>query len=137
MRRASRIYFAHPICVYGSPQEEVQLQRIRSRFPRAKILNPAEHAADVLDPGTVMNHYLGLLKGCDLVVFTLLYGRITSGVGKEVNFAIDRGIEVYELRGRRFLRRKRRVTFASRAATVRLYERWSRSHSSRQGPDFF
>jgi len=85
-----------------------------------------------------MNHFFGLLKGCDSVVFTLLYGKITSGVGKEVNFAMDLGMEVYELRGRRFVRRKRRVRFVSRAATVRLYERWRRRHRSRQTtPEFF
>ena len=91
-------------------------------------MNPAEHAEDPQDPEAVMDKYFALLKGCDVVVFTRLYGKVTTGVAKEVNLAIDRGMEVYELRGRRFVRRKRPVSFLSRAATVRFYERWRRNH---------
>ena len=94
-------------------------------------MNPSEHAEALQDPESVMDEYFALLKGCDFVVFTRLFGKITSGVGKEVNLAIERGMAVYELRGSRFVRRKRPVRFVSRAVTVKLYERWRRSRARR------
>ena len=136
MNVASRVYFAHPICIYGSLEEDVQLQRIHGRFPKAEVVNPAENPGGLQDPEATMNHYYRLLESCNLVVFTRLYGKITSGVGKEVNRALGRGMSVYELRGRRFIRRQRRVKFVSRDATVRLYERWLRSRG-RAYQEFF
>lgn len=40
---------------------------------------------------------LRLVEECDIVVFSRLLGKITAGVGKEVNHAMKNGKAVYEI----------------------------------------
>lgn len=108
------------------------MRNIHRRFQRAKVVNPAKHPDDSGNPEKVMTHYLELLQGCDLVVFTRLFGKVTSGVGKEVNFALAREMPVYELRGSRFIRRNRPVAFVTRAETLKLYQNWLREQRWRR-----
>jgi hypothetical protein len=113
-----KVYYAHSICLYGSENEARQLIRIMLKFKGAKIINPALH------PNESMDYYLGLVENCNIVVFSNLLGKITSGVGKEVNHALQKGIEVYELNEEKFYPIKFPVKYISRQSTVDLYEQW-------------
>jgi len=71
-----------------------------------------------------MSFCLKLVDGVDIVVFSRLLGKITAGVGKEVNHALKRRKPVFEIVGRKLVRRTRVVRHITRGATIVLYERW-------------
>jgi hypothetical protein len=121
------LYYAHPMCTYGTIAEEFELKRIRSEFRRVRIVNPARYDGHPEKLRDTVGFCLRLVEKCDAVVFTRLMGRVTAGVGKEVNYAIRIGRPVFELVGSRIKRRKSRIKYISRAATIRLYTRWRRS----------
>lgn len=120
-----RVYYAHAICTYGKPDERRDLKRIRSKLSEISIVNPARgHPLKLAD---TMGFCLKLVEDCDIVVFTRLMGKVTSGVGKEVNHALGLGTPVFELSDVGFLPRTRKVVYISRRATVNLYEKYLRS----------
>jgi len=121
------LYYAHPMCTYGTIAEKFELTRIRSEFRRVRIVNPARYDGHPEKLRDTVGFCLRLVEKCDAVVFTRLMGRVTAGVGKEVNFAIRIGRPVFELVGDRIKPRKHRIKYISRAATIRLYTRWRRS----------
>ena len=121
------LYYAHPMCTYGTIAEEFELKRIRSEFRRVRIVNPARYDGHPEKLRDTVGFCLRLVEKCDAVVFTRLMGRVTAGVGKEVNYAIRIGRPVFELVGSRIKRRRSRIKYISRAATIRLYTRWRRS----------
>jgi hypothetical protein len=119
-----KIYYAHPMCLYGEPDERRHLARIRRQFRRCEIVNPADYNGDPLKMRDTVGFCLKLVKGCDAVVFCRLFGKATAGVGKEVNYALGIGRPVFEVRGAQIVRRTQRVTYISRRNTVRLYNRY-------------
>jgi len=46
-----------------------------------------------------MEYCLRLVQTCQTLVYSKFNGKITAGVGKEVNFALDQKIDVFELNG--------------------------------------
>jgi hypothetical protein len=121
------LYYAHPMCTYGTIAEEFELKRIKSGFRRVRIVNPARYEGHPEKLRDTVGFCLRLVEKCDAVVFSRLMGKVTAGVGKEVNHAIRIGRPVYELVGERLKRRKSRTKYISRAATIRLYRRWRHS----------
>lgn len=121
------LYYAHAMCTYGTISEEFELKRIRSRFRRVRIVNPSKYDGHPEKLKDTVGFCLRLVERCDAVVFSRLMGKITAGVGKEVNYALRLGRPVFELVEGQLKRRKNRVKYVSRAATVRLYQRWRRS----------
>ena len=121
-----RVYFAHAMCTYGKPDEHRDLRRIRCELPRISIVNPARYEGHPSKLADTMGFCLKLVEGSDMVVFTRLMGEITSGVGKEVNYAMRIGRPVFELQSARLVRRTRPLKYISRRATIRLYNeyRW-------------
>jgi hypothetical protein len=77
-----------------------------------------------------MGFCLRLIEECDIVVFSRLLGKITAGVGKEVNHALKKGKAVYEVTQVGLVRRHRAVKYLPRVATIRLYGTWRRSQWS-------
>jgi hypothetical protein len=59
-----------------------------------------------------------------VVVFRRFFGKVTAGVGKEVNHALRLGKRVYEVRNGCFKVVKSRLSYLSRANTNRLYNRF-------------
>jgi hypothetical protein len=121
------LYYAHAMCIYGTFAERFELKRIRSGFRRVRIVNPAKYDGHPEKLEDTIGFCLRLVEKCDAVVFSRLLGKVTAGVGKEVNHALRLGRPVFELVGGQLKRRKNRVKYVSRAATIRLYERWRRS----------
>ena len=91
------------------------------------MVNPARYDGHPEKLRNTVGFCLRLVEKCDAVVFTRLMGRVTAGVGKEVNYAIRIGRPAVELVGSRIKRRKSRIKYISRAATIRLYTRWRHS----------
>lgn len=120
------IYYAHAMCLYGRADERQQLARIRKKFRRSKIVNPADYDGHPLKQADTVGFCLKLVEGCDLVVFSRLLGKITAGVGKEVNHALKIGKPVFELSLAKIVRRTRKVAHVSRRDTIVLYRRYRR-----------
>jgi len=79
-----------------------------------------------------MNFCLRLVEKCDIVVFSRLSGKITAGLGKEVNHALKKGKAVYKLTQRGLVRRYQTVKYLPRLATIRLYCIWRRDQWASQ-----
>ncbi len=91
-RRAQlRIYYAHPICIYGWPVERREMAAIRRRFTRCRIVNPAtyRHHPDKLRDQ--IGFCLRLVARSHAVVFSRLLGEVTAGVGEGENTALRLG----------------------------------------------
>jgi hypothetical protein len=118
-----RIYYAHPICFYGTEQEANVLNLIKKTFEESEIINPADYNkyADYED---VMEYYLELVRSCDIVVFSKLLGKVTAGVGKEVNFALDIGKKVFRITEEQIIPIHTSVEYLSRSETIELYSKW-------------
>ena len=93
-----RIYYAHPISMYGTEQERIHKEQIARQFPGATIDDPSEHMNESMD------YYLGRVKRADIVVFSPfedtdrnIDGRIGAGVGLEINTALEEGVSVLRL----------------------------------------
>ncbi len=71
-----------------------------------------------------MNFYFSLIDQCDIVVFRRLAGKISAGVGKEVNRALRANKAVYELRDGRLIRVRRPVRPISIRETRRLLKQY-------------
>jgi hypothetical protein len=119
-----KLYYAHAMCMYGTREERRDLGRIRRRFSGSQIVNPADYDGHPGKLAEGVNFCLRLVKQCDLVVFSPLLGKVTAGVGKEVNYALRIGKPVFKIAGGRFSKCKAPVTYLSRLATLGLYDRW-------------
>jgi len=128
-----KIYYAHALCMYDRQarmygwrgEERVAIQEIHQRFSRYRLVNPARYENHPDKQADGMHFCMRLIEDCDLVVFSRLQEKITSGVGKEINHALKIGKPVYELRpGGRCVRVKKRQQYLSRQSTVRLYDKW-------------
>jgi hypothetical protein len=62
-----KLYFAHPICEYGTKTESDILQTLQREFPTYKIVNPADAMYQKLC-GKDMNKYLDLVRTCDAIL---------------------------------------------------------------------
>lgn len=115
------LYYAHAMPIYQTSTETRELKQIRSRFPKARIVNPAKYQNHPEKRRDKMGFCLRLVESSDVVVFSRYRGKITAGVGKEANHAIRIGLPVFELDGKRLQRRRNRVRHLSLEATLRMY----------------
>lgn len=113
-----RVYYAHAICLYGTEREKKELLLIREKFKDAEIINPVNYQ------GHLMDFYLRLVDKCHIVVFSRLLGKVTAGVGKEVNYALKKDKDVYMLNSESLILIKSPVKFISRQSTRELYREW-------------
>ena len=119
-----RVYYAHAICLYGEADEREELRRIRKRFRQATVVNPARYGGHPDKQTDTVGFCLKLIDKCDVVVFSRLLGRITAGVGKEVNHALRTGKPVFELTVDEIRACRQRVKYISRDATRNLYRKY-------------
>ena len=106
------------MCIYESSAEEVEIYRIVQHFPKAEILNPGSYDKHPEKRRDTLAFCYGLIDKSDLIIFTRLLGKITSGVGAEVNYALKLGKPVYELKGKGLRSTKRPVQYLSRPETA-------------------
>lgn len=117
-----RVYLAHPITSYDSPEESRAIETIRRYVGDVELVNPnlPEHQAAYLamkdSPetcGDAMRYWLDLASTCTFCVFfPFLDGRIGSGVWAEVEtfftrFGTEARVYEYEDINRRLVFRNR------------------------------
>lgn len=120
----TKIYYAHPMKLYGTPWEQQELTQIRKRFPRRRIVNPASYEGHPEKLQDTVGFCLKLVEKCEVIVFRRFFGKVTAGVGKEVNHALRLGKPVYEISNGRFKPVSTRQSYISRERTNRLYDRF-------------
>jgi len=118
------VYYAHALCLYGSPEEFQELRTIRGSLRKHRVVNPAEYENHPEKRRDTIGFCLRLVEGSDIVVFSRLLDKVTAGVGKEVNHALKVGKPVFELKMGKLVRHTRSVKYISRAATINLYRKW-------------
>lgn len=128
-RKRRKVYYAHAMCTYGEMDEWREVKHIRRELSRISIVNPASYDGHPLKLTDTVGFCLKLVEGCDLVVFARLMGKITAGVGKEVNHALKIGKPVFELTNGKLVARSRKVAYVSRSATISLYKKYRRQWS--------
>lgn len=97
-----RVFYSHPMKLYGSAAERRDVSLIAGRFPGCEVVDPSALKTSP-EPGRETEFYLGLVDSCDCLVFSRHYGNVTEGVKPEVDHALSAGKQVFELRDGRFL----------------------------------
>jgi len=118
------LYYAHAMPIYGTLAEKHELTHIRCNFPRVRIVNPAKYQNHPEKRRDKMGFCLRLVEASDALVFSRYRGKVTAGVGKEVNHALRVGLPVFELKGKRLQRQRKRVRHLSLDETLRMYYGW-------------
>ncbi|QIG75232.1 hypothetical protein EVC29_002 [Rhizobium phage RHph_Y52] len=96
----TRIYFAHAVTDYNTDRESTALAVIRARWPGSTIVNPnaSIHEHGYRRDGMV--YFKSLVEGCAMLVFMRFpNGAIGAGVGKEIQWASDKGLLIREVFG--------------------------------------
>lgn len=119
-----KIYYAHAMCIYRTDDEENEIQQIRQNFPDHIIVDPGTYANNPEKRRDSMEYCKKLVSGCDKLVFTRLLGKITAGVGIEINHALEFGKIVYELKNNKTKQIKKPVKYISRKDTISLYGKY-------------
>jgi hypothetical protein len=97
-----RVFYSHPMKLYGSAAEKREISLIEKRFGGYEIVNPSTLTTPE-KPRRETEYYLELVDSCDCLVFSRHYGNVTEGVKPEVDHALLKGKPVYELRDGRFI----------------------------------
>ncbi len=97
-----RVFYSHPMKLYGSAAERREISLIEKRFAGYEILDPSSLQSKA-EAGRETEYFLGLVDSCDCLVFSRYFGYITEGVKPEVDHALSAGKPVYELRDGRFI----------------------------------
>ena len=97
-----RVFYSHPMKLYGSAAERREISLIQERFVGCEILDPSAYKTPA-EPGRETEYYLNLVDSCDCLVFSRFFGFVTEGVKPEVEHALSKGRPVYELRDGRFI----------------------------------
>jgi hypothetical protein len=97
-----RVFYAHPMKLYGTGAETMEIALIEKRFAGCEIVDPSALQSNA-EPGRETEYYMGLVDSCDCLVFSRLFGSVTEGVKPEVEHALSKGKPVYELRDGRFI----------------------------------
>lgn len=88
MNKIKKIYYAHPISIYDSPQEEKDLAFLKLLWPDAEIYNPNSKLDSEKYKDYGMQWFLDRVADCNLVVFrSFPDGKIGAGVWEEIMFA--------------------------------------------------
>ena len=119
-----KIYYAHAMCIYGTDDEIEEINHIKSTFPDHSIVDPGTYASNPEKRRDGMSYCKKLVSECDALVFSKLLGKITAGVGIEINHALSEGKEVFELKDGRVKQVKKPVKYISRQDTIVLYGKY-------------
>jgi len=116
------VYYSHAMPLYGTPKEAYEKSQIRKNIPTVKIVDPGTYQNNPEKRRDGMDYCLKLVKDCDGLVFSKYRGKITAGVGKEVNYAIEIKIPVYELNGDKLHKIEKSVEYLSILDTLVMYQ---------------
>jgi hypothetical protein len=97
-----RVFYSHPMKLYGSAAEKREISLIEKRFVGYEIIDPSALQTPE-EPRRGTEYYFQLVDSCDCLVFSRHYGNVTEGVKPEVDHALANGKPVYELRDGKFI----------------------------------
>ena len=116
-----KIYYSHAIPLYGTELEVLEKQQILKNFPDAKIVDPGSFQNNSEKRLGGMEYCLNLVEKCNGLVFTRFLNKITAGVGKEINHALKKRLQVHELKNGHVRKIRKPVRYLTREETVKLY----------------
>jgi len=88
MNKIKKIYYAHPISLYNTPQEERDLEFLKFLWPDTEVYNPNSEFDYERYKEYGMEWFFERIGDCDLVVFRPFPdGKIGAGVWDEIMFA--------------------------------------------------
>jgi nucleoside 2-deoxyribosyltransferase len=112
------------MCTYYTPTQERELAIIGKTFPTHEIVDPGDYEDNLEKEVRGMEYCLELVESCDALVFSRILGKVTAGVGKEVEHAFSLGKPVYELVGDRARMIYKSPKYVSKEETKDLYAEW-------------
>lgn len=115
-----KIYYSHAMPIYGTNQELNEKKQIMKKFPKSTIVDPGTLQDNPEKQREGMEYCLRLVQTCQTLVFSKFNGKITAGVGKEVNFALKQKIDVFELNGSELHKIIKPVEYLSVMDTISL-----------------
>jgi hypothetical protein len=123
------LYYAHAMCLYGTEVERAEVAAITRRLPNYCVVDPStlQCYSEKNGDDDSMLYFLRVVDCCDALVFSRLLGKVTAGVGLEVNHALARRIPVYELGDGEVSQVAAGVEFLSREETLAQYTLWRNS----------
>ena len=71
-----KIYYGHSKRIYDDPQEEIELDFIRKKFPAATVICPNHDLGELSD----YKEYLRIVDDCTMVVASEVGGSVGKGV---------------------------------------------------------
>ena len=93
------IYYAHPITIYNTPQEERDIDTITKIFPSQTIYNPSKDTKS--NEGYKQNgmeYFLKIVDKCNILIFRGIPNNyIPAGVMSEINRAKQNNVLILEL----------------------------------------
>lgn len=94
-----KIYYAHPISMYGTDQEKRDIQTIEKLFPGSFIYNPGNDDSSSDGYKTKgMQYFYDIVEKCNLLIFrSFVDGKIGAGVWGEIEHSLSCSIPVLEL----------------------------------------
>ena len=114
------------MCTYNSPREDREREALKTSFPEYEIVNPGTYEDTPEKREREMEFCRDLVKTCQALAFSTLYGHVSSGVGTEIDTALSIGIPVYEVDekglGKRITQMPRTI---SRDKTNELGRKWN------------
>jgi hypothetical protein len=123
-----KTYYAHAKCIYGHPHEKKELAAIRRRLKGTQIVNPARYDGLPEKRKDTLGFCFRLIDKVDVLVYSRLLGKITAGVGAEVNYALRLKKPVYQLREGNLVRQSRPVKYETISRTISLYDQWKEKY---------
>ncbi len=115
-----KVYYSHAMPLYETKQELNERKQIFKKFPKAVIVDPGTYQNNPEKQREGMEYCLRLVQTCQALVYSKFNGKITAGVGKEVNFALDQKIDVFELNGNELQKITKPVEHLSIMDTISL-----------------
>lgn len=116
-----KVYYSHSMKLYGTKVEKEELAIIKKKFPHAKIINPPSFEGSLRKRIEGMAFCHRLIDECDIVVFSKLLGLTTSGVGNEVDYALNKNKRVFEIKDGDLIPCYKPPNYISRRQTIRIY----------------
>ena len=107
--------------LYGTKEEKNEKKQILTYIPNATIVDPGSFQDNPEKRRGGMEYCLKLVEKCNALVFSKYFGKITAGVGKEINHALSRKMPVHEIWNEKLRNVTKEVKYLSRLATRKLY----------------
>jgi len=88
------IYYAHCRLTYDTPKESTELEWLRIKYPRAKVICPNNSIGKLND----FKDYLHVVDCCSQLIVSEIDGYVSKGVFSEIARALGNNTPVFVLR---------------------------------------